>query len=499
MTVSYGQTILNNVTRGYSIDSLFVALLTNGDASVDYNLVIGPNNDDTNLILFGPTVQNLTLTDYNGTEIPFSGSGTNYKVKLNSRELTNVHVTYITPDLVDKQDRNWIFSLPFNDKFLLKMPGEARIIEMIPQPYLTPSNEQSLWGVGPGQVLVKYVIGPLGTREEAQANVRLLEESIKDTKVKYDDIKLNETYIFLNKTKNSFTEGNFIETVNYATKASILLQNTTENYVLGKNTITQVDSGLQKRKDEGYNVAREENLLKQANSLFSNGQYQEAMNMAKSAIDEKNFERSNSTPSIEIVLLASIIIGISISIFFIFKNKLRGDRNAMDDIKQDGTSVEKMNSLTSENSSQIDLNPNNKMNSDKLVPPMTGPTDENDIKTYLNEVVKEVNNVRNGAIKYNENTAYESQPMDMSTTQVNLREVVAQMKINKPYLRMEDKQLLDFLAEKEGTAFESEIRQKFVLPRTSLWRMVKRLEREELLEIRKIGGQNMIKLKAVEK
>ncbi len=221
--------------------------------------------------------------------------------------------------------------------------------------------------------------------------------------------------------------------------------------------------------------------------------------MAKSAIDEKNFERSNSIPSIEIVILASIIIGISISIFFIFKNKLRGDRNAMDDIKQDGTSVEKMNSLTSENSSQIDLNPNNKMNSDKLVPPMTGPTDENDIKTYLNEVVKEVTNVRNGAIKYNENTAYESQPMDMSTTQVNLREVVAQMKINKPYLRMEDKQLLDFLAEKEGTAFESEIRQKFVLPRTSLWRMVKRLEREELLEIRKIGGQNMIKLKAVEK
>jgi uncharacterized membrane protein len=55
------------------------------------------------------------------------------------------------------------------------------------------------------------------------------------------------------------------------------------------------------------------------------------------------------------------------------------------------------------------------------------------------------------------------------------------------------------LCDKEGTAFESEIRNKFILPRTSLWRLIKRLEREELLEVRKIGGQNLIKLRLEDK
>ena len=72
---------------------------------------------------------------------------------------------------------------------------------------------------------------------------------------------------------------------------------------------------------------------------------------------------------------------------------------------------------------------------------------------------------------------------------------VSKMKTDKLYLRNEDKDLLDFLYEEGGSAFESEIRNKFVLPRTSLWRLIKRLEREELVEVRKIGGQNLIKLR----
>ena len=65
----------------------------------------------------------------------------------------------------------------------------------------------------------------------------------------------------------------------------------------------------------------------------------------------------------------------------------------------------------------------------------------------------------------------------------------------KPHLRQEDKDVLQFLAEKEGAAFESEVRSRFQLPKTTVWRLVKRLEREELVEIRKAGGQNLIKLR----
>jgi uncharacterized membrane protein len=76
-----------------------------------------------------------------------------------------------------------------------------------------------------------------------------------------------------------------------------------------------------------------------------------------------------------------------------------------------------------------------------------------------------------------------------------LLRIVGRILEERPHLRPEDQEVLRYLAEKEGAAFESELRSKFQLPKTTIWRLVKRLEREELVEIRKAGGQNLIKLK----
>jgi len=65
----------------------------------------------------------------------------------------------------------------------------------------------------------------------------------------------------------------------------------------------------------------------------------------------------------------------------------------------------------------------------------------------------------------------------------------------KPYLRQEDKDTINYLTEKGGEAFESEIRDKFQLPKTTVWRLVKRLEREDLVEVKKAGGQNLIRIR----
>ncbi len=65
----------------------------------------------------------------------------------------------------------------------------------------------------------------------------------------------------------------------------------------------------------------------------------------------------------------------------------------------------------------------------------------------------------------------------------------------KPYLRQEDKDTVNYLAENGGEAFESEIRDKFQLPKTTVWRLVKRLEREDLVEVKKAGGQNLIRIR----
>lgn len=65
----------------------------------------------------------------------------------------------------------------------------------------------------------------------------------------------------------------------------------------------------------------------------------------------------------------------------------------------------------------------------------------------------------------------------------------------KPELRQEDKDMVSYISEKGGQVYESELRKKFLLPRTTTWRAVKRLEREGIIEIEKIDQQNLIKLR----
>ena len=88
-----------------------------------------------------------------------------------------------------------------------------------------------------------------------------------------------------------------------------------------------------------------------------------------------------------------------------------------------------------------------------------------------------------------------SEDVSQPTQESEIYRRVNELILGHPDLKREDRDVLYFLARNEGAAFEGEIRTKFLLPKTSIWRLVKRLERLELIEIVKIGGQNLIKLK----
>jgi uncharacterized membrane protein len=63
------------------------------------------------------------------------------------------------------------------------------------------------------------------------------------------------------------------------------------------------------------------------------------------------------------------------------------------------------------------------------------------------------------------------------------------------YLRPEEVQVIRFLAEKHGTAFEAELYEKLNLPRTTTWRLLKRLEKMEIVDIRKSRRQNVVSIR----
>lgn len=64
-----------------------------------------------------------------------------------------------------------------------------------------------------------------------------------------------------------------------------------------------------------------------------------------------------------------------------------------------------------------------------------------------------------------------------------------------PELRMDDREVLKYLAENDGEAFAFDIRDRFDIPRTSAWRMIQRLQRYEVVDERKIGGQSLVSIK----
>ena len=63
-----------------------------------------------------------------------------------------------------------------------------------------------------------------------------------------------------------------------------------------------------------------------------------------------------------------------------------------------------------------------------------------------------------------------------------------------PTLRMDDREVIRYIAESGGELFSNEIRERFDIPRTSAWRMLRRLEGLDILEERKVGGQSLVSI-----
>jgi LPXTG-motif cell wall-anchored protein len=65
---------------------------------------------------------------------------------------------------------------------------------------------------------------------------------------------------------------------------------------------------------------------------------------------------------------------------------------------------------------------------------------------------------------------------------------------DRPHLRTDDKAVLRYVQESGGT-FITEVRERFDIPKSSAWRMVKRLEEEGLLEVSNVGRETYLQLK----
>lgn len=64
-----------------------------------------------------------------------------------------------------------------------------------------------------------------------------------------------------------------------------------------------------------------------------------------------------------------------------------------------------------------------------------------------------------------------------------------------PDLRDEDQEIVRYICESGGEVSESNLRKKFLRPKTSIWRAVQRLSREGVVDITKVDSQNHIRIR----
>jgi uncharacterized membrane protein len=77
------------------------------------------------------------------------------------------------------------------------------------------------------------------------------------------------------------------------------------------------------------------------------------------------------------------------------------------------------------------------------------------------------------------------------TRRVNIEEILRE----HGDLREEEMEAIRFLAEKNGRAYEAELYERLDIPRTSTWRLIKRLEKMEIVDITKSRRQNIVSVR----
>lgn len=71
---------------------------------------------------------------------------------------------------------------------------------------------------------------------------------------------------------------------------------------------------------------------------------------------------------------------------------------------------------------------------------------------------------------------------------------LAKLLRENPWLDEDEKNVLKVIWVKGGGAFESDIREALDLPKTTVWRIIKKLEENGLVKVEKIRGENYVKL-----
>jgi hypothetical protein len=474
-----------------SASSLFIALFANGDALVEHNVGIeDPLAQEIRIKLFGDDIHDLIAVDYEDNAVEFKRGETSNEIVLSRPNASNLKISYTTPDFLSKDRREWIFSLNSTISVSVKLPPDSILTDPGENPSIVLVGDQQLLTYKPGNIRFVYVIGTLGTQEQANIVINAAETTIVQINNNYPGIVLTSAKDFLQRAIDARDESMFTDAERLADQANDVAIDTGREYAAAQDTLADAEAQINSAAgSRGSDIAVITQMLDQANNEFAIGNYTEARNSAQDAVTALNAKPAQ--PEIPIpVMIAAIIAAAAAAggtgTIVVLLRKRRRHSKSVPQVQK----AEDLQNPHANNSNITNRAPAAVFHPTRSVAPGERKQDAVEV-----EEQQEMAESR-------DETSIPPIPSPISDSQTDssiLSHIVGNILVEKPHLRPEDQQVLKFLAEKEGAAFESEVRSKFQLPRTTIWRLIKRLEREELVEIRKAGGQNLIKLRFEDK
>jgi uncharacterized membrane protein len=447
---------INGEENTYSTTSLFMSIFSNGNVLVQHDVKFTERKDSLLIQLLGGNITSLTVNDFNGTQLLYHLDTRSSQLSIEPKNSTQIRITYETPNLVDKRSGIWTFSVNSYNPFNVKLPNDAVVTDLgntMPT-LIRRLGAQELLAFNEGNVSINYSIGFFGTRDQAAIAIDSAQIEIAMSEKFNQGIKLDKAKEYLNHSVIALNTGNFVEAEKLGNNATDMSRILARDFQSAKKTIQSASLELDEAQKKNWDTSKGAPLLSTASSLFNDGNYTGAYKYALLAVSSKSPKSMLDMTIIYYLAIPLIVIG---GFFYFYKKSSQKANNS----KQDHfTSSNEYIAKTSKEE-----------------------------KTYSVEkhASKEFSNEQNMDIDRNY-----SVPENIET---RFREFVHNQINERKNLKQDDANVLYFLADKEGAAFESEIRTKFILPKTSLWRLLKRLEREDLVEVTKLGGQNLIKLK----
>ena len=436
----------------YQVNSIFIGILSNGDSIVQYDLKLKTKTNEITLPLIGGNINDILVRNYLSKYLVYTFNSISNEIKINSQNESQIRITYQTPGLVNKQEREWSFFIDSAFPFTVKLPNDAVVTNLGEQSpaLIRKLGGQNLLSFDKGKISIDYVIGYAGTREQAIISINSAELDISKAESEHMGINLDEVKAILHSARTAVNQSNFIEAERLANNATDISRIIAESFERSKDMISNATRKINDAQAINTDISEPSEFISKSNIEFSHGNYPKALEYATLAInnlDATKQEQTSPNPSSpSFLLLIPLVVSVGFLIFIKYRRKI------IPHLQRDTNKKDLLNSDLSANTFK-----------------------END---------------------FTERDSTKKEPtINDSANQSDLHKLVADIIKQKGNLKPEEKEILLYISDKEGAAFEGEIRNKFILPKTSLWRLIKRLEREDMIEVRKIGGQNLIKLK----